>query len=397
MAALLRGCGRVVRAWEGQTGQGGGRFTLGTGRLYAAGVRTVHVSLGERSYDIHVGTGLLPRLGEWCRELGLSRRAAVITDTRVAEHHLEAVMRSLRAAGFDPVAVTVPAGEGSKQWRQVQRCHDALAAARLERRSLVVALGGGVVGDLAGFVAATYLRGVPFVQVPTTLLAQVDSSVGGKVGINLRAGKNLVGAFYQPRLVVADLETLGTLPEREYRAGLAEVIKYGAIADAALLGLVESGMDRLLRKDPGVLEPVVARCCEIKAEVVSADEREGGRREILNFGHTIGHAWEALAGYGRWLHGEAIAVGQVLEAELSCRRLGLARDDRDRLERVLAAAGLPTRVRWTGPRVDRLLEVMRLDKKVRDGRIRFVLLPELGRAEWGHVVEEAQIREVLLG
>jgi len=372
-----------------------GRFTVGTWGLYAAGVRTVHVSLGERSYDIHVGAGLLSRLGVWCRELGFSRRAAVITDARVAGHHLAPVVRSLEAAGFEPVAVTVPAGEGSKQWRVVHRCHDALAAARLERRSLVVALGGGVVGDLAGFVAATYLRGVPFVQVPTTLLAQVDSSVGGKVGINLRAGKNLVGAFYQPRLVVADLETLGTLPEREYRAGLAEVIKYGAIADASLLGLVEAGMERLLRRDPGVLEPVVARCCEIKAEVVSADEREGGQREILNFGHTIGHAWEATAGYGRWLHGEAIAVGQVLEAELSCRALGLAREARDRLEGLLVRAGLPTRVRWTERRVDRLLEAMRLDKKVRDGRIRFVLLPELGRAEWGHVVEEDRIREVL--
>ncbi|NGO38516.1 3-dehydroquinate synthase [Limisphaera ngatamarikiensis] len=383
------GWGRVWVVW------GGGCFTAGSGGFYVGGVRTVCVSLGERSYEIRVGSGLLARLGEWCRDLGVSRRCAVITDERVAGHYLGRVMGSLEGAGLEPVAVTVPAGEGSKRWQVVHRCHDALAAARLERRSLVVALGGGVVGDLAGFVAATYLRGVPFVQVPTTLLAQVDSSVGGKVGINLGAGKNLVGAFYQPRLVVADLDTLGTLPEREYRAGLAEVIKYGAIADGSFFGRLEGVMGGLLSRDAGVLEEVVARCCEIKAQVVSEDEVEGGRREILNFGHTIGHAWEAVAGYGRWLHGEAIAVGQVLEAELSCRVVGLAREVRDRLEGLLERAGLPTRVRWTGRRVERLLGAMRLDKKVRDGRIRFVLLRGLGCAEWGHVVEEGLVREVL--
>ncbi|MCS7091718.1 MAG: 3-dehydroquinate synthase [Verrucomicrobiota bacterium] len=364
---------------------------------YGLTVRTVSVRLGDRSYEIVVGAGLLARLGEFCGGLDLGRRCGVITDDRVAGHWLGLVVESLRGGGFDPVVVTVPAGERAKCWSVVHRCHELLAAGRLERGSFVVALGGGVVGDLGGFVAATYMRGVALVQVPTTLLAQVDSSVGGKVGINLRAGKNLVGAFYQPRLVVADLETLGTLPEREYRSGLAEVVKYGAIADADLFERLEREMEGLLGRELGVLESVVARCCEIKAEVVMEDERESGRRAILNFGHTVGHALEAICGYGRLLHGEAIAIGQVVEGWLSARCIGLERGAVDRLEGLLGRAGLPTRTRWTAARVERLLMAMRSDKKVRDGQVRFVLLSRLGCAEWGHGVGEELVRSVLMG
>lgn len=370
-------------------------FTGPGGPSYAERVRNVRVSLGARSYTIRVGTGLLRELGRECQRLAMGRRCAVITDSNVAALHLPAALDSLREAGFEPLAVTVPAGEPAKRLSVVGSCYDQLAAARLERHSFIVALGGGVVGDLAGFVAATYLRGIPFVQVPTSLLAQVDSSVGGKVGINLRAGKNLVGAFYQPRLVLADLDTLRTLPEREYRSGLAEVIKYGLIADARLFARLERDLPRVLARDPEILESVVARCCQIKAEVVAEDETESGRRAILNFGHTVGHALEAITGYGRLLHGEAIAIGQVAEARLSAHLLGLPSPCVDRIERLFGAAGLPTRTRWTPSRWQRLLAAMRLDKKVRDGRIRFVLIPAIGRATWGHAVEEATLQRVI--
>jgi len=250
----------------------------------------------------------LAQLGKACARLGLGHRCAVISDTNVAPRYGKAVQRVLSQAGFDSRLVTVPAGETAKSLRTVRFCYDELAARRLERKSFIVALGGGVVGDLAGFVAATYLRGVAFVQVPTTLLAQVDSSVGGKVGVNLKAGKNLVGAFYQPRLVLCDLTTLGTLPSREYRSGLAEVIKYGIIYDAALFERLERDLPQLLEREPKTLTEVVARCCDIKAEVVGQDETESGLRAILNFGHTVGHALEAISHYGKYLHGEAISL-----------------------------------------------------------------------------------------
>src|SRR5215216_6261011 len=277
----------------------------------------VNVSLGQRSYAILIRPKLLTELGRECQKLGLGTRCAIITDGNVARHYSADVQKTLRRAGFDPALVTVPPGEKSKTLRGVESCFDKLAAHRLERKSFVIALGGGVVGDLAGFVAATYLRGIPFVQVPTTLLAQVDSSVGGKVGVNLKAGKNLVGAFHQPRLVLCDLQTLRTLPSREFRAGLAEVIKYGIIYDAALFQTLERQMSKLLKQQPAALAQIVARCCEIKAEVVSQDETESGLRAILNFGHTIGHALEAISGYGKFLHGEAISIGQVYAARLS--------------------------------------------------------------------------------
>lgn len=358
-------------------------------------MRTVKVPLGGRSYSILIGRGLLSRLGSECRRLGLGRRCAVISDRQVAPLYAKAALRSLADAGFEPVLITVPAGETAKSLAQARRCYDELAAHRLERQSFLVALGGGVVGDLAGFVAATYLRGIAFVQVPTTLLAQVDSSVGGKVGVNLKAGKNLVGAFHQPRRVLCDLDTLATLPPREFRAGLAEVIKYGIICDAALFKRLERDLPKVLKLDPQSLAEVVARCCAIKAEVVAQDETETGLRAILNFGHTIGHALEAISGYGRYLHGEAIAIGQVAAARLSTMRLGLPPEQAARIRELLARAGLPVGLRLTRGQFARLLAAMRLDKKVSGGEIKFVLSRRIGEVTWGQRVTPGQIEQAL--
>jgi 3-dehydroquinate synthase len=360
-------------------------------------MRTVQVPLGSRSYDIFIGPGLLQRLGPECARLKLGRRGIILTDSNVGPLYQAGVVESLQKAGFEAATVSIPAGEASKNLRTVQACYDRLAAERLERNSFVVALGGGVVGDLAGFVAATYLRGIAFVQVPTSLLAQVDSSVGGKVGVNLKAGKNLVGAFYQPRLVLCDLSTLSTLPIRELRAGLSEIIKYGIIYDASLFARLEKLMPRLLACDLPALAPVIARCCEIKAEVVGQDETEGGLRAILNFGHTIGHAIEAIAGYGKYLHGEAIAIGQVAAARLSTRLLGLPEAEACRIEALLRKTGLPVAIRLNRPQRERLFSAMKSDKKVANGIVRFVLASKLGRVAGGQSVPEALIAEVLDG
>jgi len=358
-------------------------------------VRIVHVPLARRSYEIRIGRGLLARLGRECARLGLGERCAIVTDTNVGRCYARPAFNALCRAGFCPVLVFVPAGEQAKNLRTVCACYDQLAQHRLERRSFLVALGGGVVGDLAGFVAATYLRGLPFVQVPTTLLAQVDSSVGGKVGVNLKAGKNLVGAFHQPRLVLCDLDTLRTLPEREFRAGLAEVIKYGVIRDAALFARLEAEMPKLLRRDCRTLAEVIARCCAIKAQVVGRDETEAGPRAILNFGHTVGHALEAVSRYGRYLHGEAIALGQVAAARLSARLRGLPEAQVRRIAALLTRAGLPTTLRLTPTRRRRLVAAMHLDKKVRGGQLRFVLARRIGRVEFGCPVPEGLVLEVL--
>jgi 3-dehydroquinate synthase len=363
--------------------------------LYPASVRIVKVPLGNRSYDIKIGPGLLPRLGTECSRLKLGQRCAIITDANVAPRYGKAAERSLLAAGFAPTLITVPAGETAKSLKTVQTCYDRLAAQRLERKSFIVALGGGVVGDLAGFVAATYLRGVAFVQVPTTLLAQVDSSVGGKVGVNLWAGKNLVGAFYQPRLVLCDLGTLGTLPRREYRAGLAEVIKYGIIYDAALFKRLERKFPELLRLDAGTLAWVVARCCEIKAEVVGQDETESGLRAILNFGHTIGHGLEAISHYGKYLHGEAISIGQVAAARLSAQLLNLPEPEVERIGALFRRAGLPTTLKLSADRQKKLMTAMQLDKKVSSGEIKFVLARKIGRVEFGQKVPASLLAELL--
>jgi 3-dehydroquinate synthase len=358
-------------------------------------VRVVHVPLQQRSYDIKIGPGLLAALGKECARLGLASRCAVITDSNVARHYAKGAQKTLCAAGFDPLLVTVPAGETAKNLKTVQSCYDRLAAHRLERKSFIVALGGGVVGDLAGFVAATYLRGIAFVQVPTTLLAQVDSSVGGKVGFNLRAGKNLVGAFYQPRLVLCDLDTLKTLAPREYRAGLAEVIKYGVIYDAALFRRLERQMSPLLKREPKTLAEVIARCCQIKAEVVGQDETEGGLRAILNFGHTIGHALEAISHYGKYLHGEALAIGQVAAAGLSAPVMGLPQAEAERIKQLLHQAGMPTEVSLSPGEERRLLAAMKLDKKVNAGEVRFVLARRLGQVEFGHKVPSALLETII--
>jgi 3-dehydroquinate synthase len=304
-------------------------------------------------------------------------------------------MESLRGAGFDPVCLVVPAGETTKNPREVQRCWEALAGHRLERKSFVVAVGGGVVGDLAGFVAASYLRGIAFVQVPTTLLAQVDSSVGGKVGVNLKAGKNLVGAFHQPKLVVCDLDTLATLPDREYRSGLAEIIKYGVIYDPALFARLERQMGALLKRDAPALSAAIARSCKIKADVVGQDETESGLRAILNFGHTVGHGLEAISRYGTYLHGEAISIGQVAAARLSSQLLGFPEAQARRVEALLDQAGLPVSVRLDRAQRAKLSQAMRLDKKVSGGEIKFVLARELGSVLWGQKVPETALNATL--
>ena len=355
----------------------------------------VNVPLGNRSYPITVRSGLVNQLGQWCRRLKLGQCCAIISDTNVAPFYGAAVRRSLKQSGFDPILLTVPAGETSKSLKSVQACCDQLAAHRLERKSFIVALGGGVVGDLAGFVAATYLRGIPFVQVPTTLLAQVDSSVGGKVGVNLKAGKNLVGAFYQPRFVLCDLDTLRTLPEREFRAGLAEVIKYGIIYDAKFFARLGRDLPKILRREPKALAAVIARCCEIKAEVVGQDETEDGRRAILNFGHTIGHAIETISGYGKFLHGEAISIGQVAAAELSAIVLGLPTSEVKYIRNLFQRTGLPTQMKLNTPARKKLFAAMSLDKKVSGGEVKFVLAERIGKVVWGQRVSAALINAAL--
>jgi 3-dehydroquinate synthase len=358
-------------------------------------MRTVSVQLGNRSYAVKIAPGLLQKLGEECARLKLGARCAVITDANVGKKFVKPAYESLVKAGFESVLVTVAAGEKSKRISVVENCYDQLAGHRLERKSFIVALGGGVVGDLAGFVAATYLRGIDFVQVPTTLLAQVDSSVGGKTGVNLKAGKNLVGAFYQPRLVLCDLDTLKTLPEREFRAGLAEVIKYGIIYDAKLFARLERDLSKISQRDSNALSEVIARCCEIKAEVVSQDETETGLRAILNFGHTIGHAIENSSGYGKFLHGEAISIGQIAAAKLSHKILGLPSNDVARIKKLFVRTSLPTQIKLNLAQRKKLFTAMKLDKKVSAGEIKFVLAERIGKVAWGQKVSPALIEEVL--
>ncbi|HSU56340.1 MAG TPA: 3-dehydroquinate synthase [Candidatus Dormibacteraeota bacterium] len=358
-------------------------------------MRIVNVPLGQRSYQIKIDGGLLAALPRECLRLKVGRRCAILSDSNVAPRYAKPVQNALAAARFEPVLVTVPAGETAKSLKSVQSCYDQLAAHRLERKSFIIALGGGVVGDLAGFVAATYLRGIPFIQVPTTLLAQVDSSVGGKVGVNLKAGKNLVGSFYQPLLVLCDLHTLTSLPEREFRAGLAEVIKYGIIHDPALFQRLERDLPKLLARDQKALSAVIARCCEIKADVVGQDETESGLRAILNFGHTIGHALEAISHYGKYLHGEAIAIGQVAAAHISASVLGLPEKDVSRITTLFHQAGLPTAVRLSPTQKQNLFAAMKLDKKVSAGEIKFVLARRIGNVEFGCKVPQSLIQSTL--
>ena len=358
-------------------------------------MNNVNVSLGEDSYPILIGSGALEELAGYVRRLQPTS-LCVVTNEVVGPLYLDAIRKALSEIGCPACTVTLKDGEASKSWEGLSRIYDTLLDHACDRKTLLVALGGGVVGDLTGFAAATYMRGVPFVQIPTTLLAQVDSSVGGKTAINHPLGKNMIGAFYQPKLVVCDLDTLRTLPARELRAGLAEVIKYGPIADMEFMRWLEGSMDALLSRDPLALAHAVERCCRIKADVVGQDEKESGLRAILNFGHTFGHAIEAGMGYGAWLHGEGVAAGMVMAAELSCR-LGLV--DATfvlRLTELIGRAGLPTQ----GPVLDaadnagRYLELMRVDKKAHAGEIRFVLIEGPGRAVV-RAAPDSLVREVI--
>ncbi len=359
-------------------------------------MRSVQVPLGDRSYTIHVGNALLAKIGDFCRRLKLGERCVIVTDTNVGPKYADQLVRTLKMAGFVPNVVTVPAGEASKSLKVVADCYDQLAMKRLERRSFIIALGGGVVGDLAGFLAATYLRGVPYVQVATTLLAQVDSSVGGKVGINLKAGKNLVGAFHQPRLVLCDLDLLATLPDREFQAGLAEIVKYGVINDAELFRRLERELDKVLKRDANTLTAIISRCCTIKAEIVGADEFEtSGLRATLNWGHTIGHGLEAISNYNEYLHGEAISVGQVAAARLSTRMAGLPEKEGDRIRDLLQRCGLPVTVKLSPKKREALFDAMRLDKKVAQGEVKFVLANAIGQVVTGQRIPDADITAIL--
>ena len=358
-------------------------------------MRTVKVPLGDRSYSIKIGNELLPNLGKECRRLKLGTRCALITDRKVGPIYSKTAMSSLRKSGFEPIEIRVPAGETAKSLKTIQSSYDKLAKHRIERSSFIVALGGGVVGDMAGFLAASYLRGIGFVQVPTTLLSQVDSSVGGKVGVNLKAGKNLVGAFYQPRLVLCDLNTIKTLPKRELRAGLAEVMKYGIIEDSKLFQRIERKMSNLLGLDTIEMAYIVARSCQIKAKIVEQDETENGLRAILNYGHTIGHALEAISSYGKFLHGEAISIGQVAASKISRDLLGLSQSEVDRIEALFTAAGLPTKINLSKNEMKKLLAAMKLDKKVTDGKVNFVLASTIGKVSFGIESPEANIKASL--
>jgi len=351
----------------------------------------VPIALGERSYSIRIGSGIFDDPSSYAG-LPAAASAAIVTNTTVAPLYADRLQRALSDRHAHVLRIELPDGEAHKDWVSLNRVFDALLAAACDRKTLLYALGGGVIGDLTGFAAACYMRGVPFVQVPTTLLAQVDSSVGGKTAINHPLGKNMIGAFHQPLRVVADLGVLATLPQREIAAGLAEVIKYGPIADAAFLDWIEANLSALVARDAAALAHAVKRSCEIKAEVVGQDERESGLRAILNFGHTFGHAIEAGLGYGEWLHGEAVGCGMVMAAELS-RRLGLVDGDfAARLTDIVRRAGLPVR----GPALgaDRYLDLMRHDKKAEAGEMRFVVIESPGRAAV-QAAPDALVREVV--
>jgi 3-dehydroquinate synthase len=351
----------------------------------------VPIELGERSYEILIGAGLLGD-ADALQGLPLGAGALIVTNPTVGALYAPALAGALRRRHAHVQVVELPDGEAHKDWETLNRIFDALLAAGSDRKTVLYALGGGVVGDITGFAAACYMRGVPFVQVPTTLLAQVDSSVGGKTAINHPLGKNMIGAFHQPLRVIADLATLDTLPEREVVAGLAEVIKYGPIADASFLDWIEANLDALRARDRGALAHAVRRSCEIKAAVVGRDERETGLRAILNFGHTFGHAIEAGLGYGEWLHGEAVGCGMVMAADLSARLGLIAHAEARRLATLISRAGLPI----AGPRlgVARYMALMRVDKKAEAGEIRFVVLEGPGRAGM-RAAPDALVAEVL--
>jgi 3-dehydroquinate synthase len=358
----------------------------------------VPVTLGARTYDIVIGRGLLASMGERIKTLRPDARVAIVTDETVAAHYLVATETTLKAAGIDSARILVPAGEGSKSYATFEKVCEAIIAARVERNDLIVALGGGVIGDLAGFAAASARRGLDFVQVPTTLLSQVDSSVGGKTGINSRQGKNLVGAFHQPVLVVADSALLDTLPKREFRAGYAEVAKYGLLGDAAFFAWLEKNWQDVFAGGPA-REHAIAVCCRAKAGIVARDERETGERALLNLGHTFGHAFEAGCGFSdRLLHGEAVALGMALAFEFSAKKGLISAADAARASAHLAAVGLPTHVKDVPggvPAVDTLMDLISQDKKVTRGALTFILVRGIGRAFIEKNVDAGEVRAFL--
>jgi 3-dehydroquinate synthase len=355
-------------------------------------MQTLTVGLGERSYPIYIGSGLLAHT-ELIQAHVPRGRVALVTNTTVAPLYLEQLQQTLQNIGVSSVSIILPDGEAYKNSDTLNLIYDALLTHRCERTTPLIALGGGVIGDMTGYAAATYLRGVPFFQIPTTLLAQVDSSVGGKTGINHPLGKNMIGAFYQPQLVLADTDTLNTLPDNELAAGMAEVIKYGLIRDLPFLEWLEHNMEKLLARDTATLQYAIARSCQNKAEVVAADERESGERALLNLGHTFGHAIESGMGYGNWLHGEGVAAGTIMAADLSQRLGWISAQDVVRIRSLFERARLPTAAPDLG--ADKYLELMGLDKKVEGGKMRFVLLRQIGSAVVSSDVPEELLRQTL--
>jgi 3-dehydroquinate synthase len=352
-------------------------------------VETIVVDLGNRSYPIHVGEGLLERADLLAASIA-AKQILVVTNDVVAPHYLGTLIDALP---HPAASLVLPDGEVHKNLETFATIIDRLIDLGFHRDACIVALGGGVVGDLAGFAAASYQRGIDFVQIPTTLLAQVDSSVGGKTAVNHRAAKNMVGAFYQPSAVIADIKTLHTLPPRELAAGLAEVIKYGLIVDSDFLAWLESNLDLLVAHDPDALTHAIRRCCEIKAEIVAEDERERGRRALLNLGHTFGHALEAIGGYDRWLHGEAVAIGMSVAARVSAELGWLSAEDCERIDRLLARAGLPTQA--SDVDADRWLATMQLDKKADQRGLTLILLERIGHAVRAAAPDAELLRAVL--
>lgn len=365
----------------------------------------VQVYLGERSYEIAIVDDQLDQLpvhlDGWLDRLsetgGHSGKAVIITDTNVRQPHADPIVASLQAAEWETTLIELEPGEPAKRLDRISDVYDRMIESQADRRTVVIAIGGGVIGDTAGFVAATYARGIPFVQVPTTLLAMVDSSVGGKVGVNHARAKNMIGAFYQPMGVLIDTSTLKTLPDREYRAGLAEVIKYGVILDSEFFDYLENNVEGLNSRDPFVMQPVIARCCRLKADVVEQDEFETkGLRAALNYGHTFGHAFEALTNYGQLLHGEGVSVGMLCASRLAERRGLIDTTVTERQEKLLKATGLPTKLpAGVQLKVDDVLDKMKLDKKTVKGQLRFVLPTEMGEVEVFKDVPEADVRAVL--
>ena len=355
-------------------------------------MQTLQVALGDRSYPIHIGAGLISQVDLLLPHLK-RKQVAIVTNTTVAPLYLQKLAKPLRDAGVSVIEIILPDGEAYKNSETLNKIYDALLQNRCERSTTLIALGGGVIGDLTGYAAATFLRGVPFIQIPTTLLSQVDSSVGGKTGINHPLGKNMIGAFYQPKVVLADIDTLKTLPQRELSAGIAEVIKYGLIRDADFFDWLETNMSKLLSLDEAVTSYAIYRSCNNKAEVVAADEHEAGERALLNLGHTFGHAIENAMGYGVWLHGEAVAAGTMLAADLSQRLGWLKTEEVQRIAALFAASSLPVQAPALG--VEKYLDLMGLDKKVQDGKIRLVLQKGIGKAVITSEYDAETLRQTL--